>query len=424
MTDEKLQSNTRSFDPRSAKPPARRARRGRLRAALVAGVFAVIVILGLVLVGNPLVDQTTPATTPTPATAPTPATRLTPAREPTSSAFPTGDRVLAFVDGSVVKWIRADDGDVGTFASPCPGDPCSIDGIAWSPSGSALAIGLRDWAHGMARALIVRRDGSGPRTLRGCPGGAPAWSPDGSRIAIGEDGGSEPLATCDADGGGIQVLSTRRSQMEFGPPSWSPDGRELAYSAHQIPTNDAIVVVSADGTGARRIFRARAGTRWLGAPTWSPDGRHIAFLSYPSAYSYGDPMRLWIVNADGTEPHVVLEARHIGSPVWSPDGTRLAVQSFRDQLVTDSGYLDPSATDWSLILMGADGSGQTQLMKGSGGSVPVWDPSGRALAVFVDRDLRIVPADGSPARTVAGPVDYPAGLVPLIAWAPGDATAS
>ena len=352
----------------------RRQRNRRIRA----GVLGVVVAVAMALGGLSLLRSTQRPATPSPSPLP-----------------PLRDQVIAFADGSEVKTIRADGSHEAVLATPCTGGSCHIDGIAWSPSGSELAIGLGHGNVANGQTMIVRRDGSGLRTLPGCPGGVPAWSPDGSLIAPGNESGPEPLYTCDADGGGVRQVSPEWLRMDFDM-AWSPDGRELAYSARTPAGNDAIVVESADGTGARRIFR-RA-WHWIWGTAWSPDGRRIAFTVQGQLH---EATQLWVVNADGTDPHVVLEARFVGSPVWSPDGTQLAVLMGSDR------------THRSLVLVAADGSGQTQLLEGSSISNPVWDPSGRALALLHDHDLVLVPVDGSPVQTVAS------GLAQMqIAWAP------
>jgi len=377
------QADKQLFDPFTVKPAAKIARRRLERTAVVAGLFAIIAILGLIRIGDSSRGRSIPATTPTP------------------SVVPLGDQIIAFVDGSQVKTIRADGSHEALLVTPCTSTPCNIDGIAWSPTGSELAIGLSrrlDRGH----TAIVRGDGSGLRTLTDCPGGVPVWSPDGSRIAPGNTGGPERLYACDADGGGIRQMSPGWFPMDWGPAAWSQDGRQLAYSAKTPSGVDAIIVESADGTGARQIFQAGDQFGWLSGPIWSPDGRRFAVAYWPKRHGTS---QLWLVNADGTHPHVVLEARWVRGAAWSPDGTQLAVVA-----------PDPlSPTTPSLILMAADGSGQTQLLEGGFFSIPAWDPSGRALALVHDHELVIVPVDGSPVRTVAADVTM-TGLAP-IAWA-------
>ena len=71
---------------------------------------------------------------------------------------------------------------------------------------------------------------------------------------------------------------------------------------------DDVWSINADGTGLRRLTRAR----WHEfQPSWSPDGRFIAYRSEPN----GSP-ELWIMNADGSGQHRL--TRDGGFPAWSP----------------------------------------------------------------------------------------------------------
>jgi len=56
-------------------------------------------------------------------------------------------------------------------------------------------------------------------------------------------------------------------------------------------------------------------------PVWSPDGIQIAYISKPRRNSeYGS---LYIMNADGSNPHKISEEILATAPNWSPDGTQL-----------------------------------------------------------------------------------------------------
>ena len=159
----------------------------------------------------------------------------------------------------------------------------------------------------------------------------PAWSPDGRRIAVtresggtGSSGARVGIDVMDADGTSVQQLT----QLGTGPrehdlgPQWSPDGARIIFQ--RVDTwsrRSAIFVVNVDGTGVRRV------TPWrLGAgdhPDWSPDGSRILFSSDFEAGPRVSP-NIYTIRPDGTGLRKLTRARggrirHLSSS-FSPDG--------------------------------------------------------------------------------------------------------
>ena len=110
---------------------------------------------------------------------------------------------------------------------------------------------------------------------------------------------------------------TREITIDTTETTWSnvtvsPDGKTVVFDM----LGD-IYSVSIDGGEATPLTN---GIEWNYQPRFSPDGRQIAFVSDRAG---GD--NLWIMNADGSDPHAVTdEEEHIvHNPSWSPDGRYL-----------------------------------------------------------------------------------------------------
>lgn len=136
----------------------------------------------------------------------------------------------------------------------------------------------------------------------------PAFSPDGSKLAyLSTESGAMQVCVMNADGSDRQQLtfdSAPKGQL----PDWSPDGAKIAYNA-----GGDIFVMNADGSNQTRLT-----TEGGGGPAWSPDGTQIAFIRRLP------PNRVHVMNADGTDQHVVLPSGGpTFVPAWQPRGDRL-----------------------------------------------------------------------------------------------------
>ena len=181
------------------------------------------------------------------------------------------------------------------------GDPVATSdplALAWSPSGSELALAL----DGDVRFL----DGLGVATrpaISAPPCLTLAWSPAGTHVLCTLDDGPSPILP--VDGSAPAWLTVKASQ-----PAWSPDGSMLLYTATpltapvdagQVAAADELWVVNADGTNARPI--ASNVDDSSAGPRWSPDGSQIAFLRGTNQQvADGNALleELWVIRPDGS----------------------------------------------------------------------------------------------------------------------------
>lgn len=145
-------------------------------------------------------------------------------------------------------------------------------------------------------------------------------SPDGEKVAYIKTGDSPSLRVSNLDGSNSVEVGTRLGMYL---PVWSPNSEQLAYDVFngngRVGTE--LWVVNADGSNPHRIAVAEYEDAQCLEPAWSPDSRVIAYSYWPHLPS--EPESVWIVNADGTNPHLLVDLAF--APQWSPKGNRIAV---------------------------------------------------------------------------------------------------
>ena len=170
-------------------------------------------------------------------------------------------------------------------------------------------------------------DGSMVRLVYRTPQNAkrPTPSPDGKWLAFdGASPGKAPMSDFDVqivrrDGTGRRTLAgTDAFELD---PAWSPDGRVVSYS-RQVAGDwrrSSIWVVRRDGGGARRLARGQFAR-------WSPDGRRLV-LDAPTAGSDGD---LFVLDRSGRVRARLTATPELEQPAgWSPDGRYVLFTRFR-----------------------------------------------------------------------------------------------
>lgn len=177
---------------------------------------------------------------------------------------------------------------------------------------------------------------------------------------------------------------------------WSPDGRKIAVVAYMDNRYEtwSIFVFDADGRNPVRV------TQELGTahsePAWSLDGTRLLFSRIAFRPNDQFDSELWLVNADGGNPRLVVADGFAGK--WHPDGTRII-------------YSSNKTGNHEIYTAALDGSGEQRLTDTSADeSYPAWSPDGRQIvfcrstgvwnsaASQPTREIFTMNADGTGAR--------------------------
>jgi Tol biopolymer transport system component len=201
--------------------------------------------------------------------------------------------------------------------------------------GDVIAYSCKEQGNIWYAICVVKADGSGRRRLtHGLEASDPSWSPDGGRIVFTRHRTSgehvslryDELYVVDSDGESLRKLTDNRAGFTLGEPAWSPDGRLIAFvRGRTLPvtgaTFGAVFVMSADGTGARRVSSGPLDT----SPSWSPDGTEVAFARADGYGSFASA-DVYVVSATGGKARrLTMTPRRLETePAWSPDGRKIA----------------------------------------------------------------------------------------------------
>jgi dipeptidyl aminopeptidase/acylaminoacyl peptidase len=275
---------------------------------------------------------------------------------------PDGKRLAWIEDGEIRVAPLGDIDNSRQITAATAAEPsCNEDDFAWSPDSSALAF-FSDCANpGEQADLYLASLGlNPPRRLTELHGyvGLPAFSPDGTRIAfLYVEGATRPAGALAAmkpfagvigeDGVEVQRIAVAQTGVS-GPAKpaivsaanlhvyefdWSPDSQALAYIAADPPgennwwvaklytqrLDDQAKAVLAPAEVAGPLHGLQ-----IAVPRWSPDGKSIAFIGGLMSDQGATGGDVWIVPAEGGQPHDLTPGRD-ATPAWIEWGSGRAL---------------------------------------------------------------------------------------------------
>jgi len=235
----------------------------------------------------------------------------------------------------------------------------------------------------------------------GLGGVLPSWSPDRTKIVY-----SRRIA----DVLTLMITKTDGSwNVTHGPgyfARWSPDGSKIVFQRDFPGAPPQVFVMNADGTGVQQMTNHQYGAY---VPNWSQDGSKILYTAAPAGGSGGQG-EIWVMNANGANPHQVTDCSSKGwkctSGDWHPtEGDNRIVYS-----------VSPFGVSASQIrTIKANGTNDTFVRSVPAFTInkfPAWSPDGTKIAYldmspsWDEPEIYTINADGTSRQRVTW-MNYP-----------------
>lgn len=236
--------------------------------------------------------------------------------------------------------------------------------------------------------FVMDMDGSNIRQLTNDRGLAisSSWDPTGTKLVYTSYRSRVPDLFIMDVGSRLTRQVTRGTELEIGS-RFSRDGGRIITSRTEPAGGSALISMSADGAGVRKIT---AGNRVIDvSPFLSPDGSELLFCS-----NRGGGPQIYRAGVEGGNAARVsfVSSNYCTSPAWSPKGDKIA-------------FVCRADGNFQIFVADPDGSNATQLTASGSNEDPEFSPDGRYLVFSTTSfgrgfSLALMRSDGTSVKQI------------------------
>lgn len=215
------------------------------------------------------------------------------------------------------------------------------------------------------------------------------------RIAFVQDG---EIFTMNPDGSDIRQLTHLGPDNSGSWPAWSADGSQIVFNEAPPPDGTPeLWLMNADGSNQHLLLAERGFAEQR--PSFSPDGTKVVFGRCDLNLGEGDSCGIFTVRTDGHGIEAIVPIR-LGdtdrSPMYSPDGKTIAFIISPDEHGGFNGVT---------YLVDSDGSNRRRITPPAPCLIrPDWSPDGTEITLFAhlcnpqNETIAVINADGTHIR--------------------------
>jgi Tol biopolymer transport system component len=264
---------------------------------------------------------------------------------------------------------------------------CSLLDVFPAPIGSFLLVEL-GCPNGQTVLFLDTDSGSVTQPVTETDSHFLAWATDGKEAYLKVDSlGNTRIARSDVQGR-LRYVDITGLTYDL---STMPGSNDFVYTfSRGLGSGSEMTLSQRNGRDLEQLLVDRF--NYLSFARSSPDGRQIAFIKIPDSQTPFTVGELWVMDADGSNPHKLsdADAGHGYAANWSPDGRWIAFVK-RENADDQGANQSAESLISNLFLVNVKSGDRKQITFLTNGRVetPHWSPDGKTLAFNTVLDGRM-----------------------------------